>query len=452
MTTKKFNAFEYAGNCFSPKTGEEGLHLQKAFDSGYGYVFVVAANAGSGTEQKEATSTALERIQYYFENETDDDIAQVTGNALAYTSSYLFNLRKNNASFMPGELSCLVAVYINEKIYFSQVGDVCAYLQTDRHLLPLLADRKGHDNPGAVKEASHLDETVYMGAREMVTPQSSDLPLEPLAGDTLILASGRLCERLSHYKEIRRLLQDKMPLQTKVTRVLRYKRKKEEPCSAALIMIHFSQINNTTRNIMGAQSNKKAASKGSAGKKTNKGKGQQSGSGKIGSPLRIILAIIGLGLVLFMFYDLFLNDPRPPVDVPTVTTPDSLTVEVPEDSPGTDAAVDPDAVLADDPGYAGEPPEDIQYTVQPGDSWSRIYSQFGVCSWFIINYPRNSGRFGRDDALVAGETLQIPAKYSGNPELNPEYYTFFSTDQVGNACQHAGPELQESFEDMLESQ
>lgn len=452
MTTKKFNAFEYAGNCFSCKSGEEGLNLQKAFNSVYGYVFVVIANAGSGSNPKETSGMALERIQYYFDNETDDNIAQVTGNALAYTSSYLFNLRKNNPSFMPGDLSCLVAVYIDEKIYFSQVGDVCVYLQTDRHVLPLHADRKGPDNPDAVRGESHLNETVYMGSTEMVMPQSSDLPLEPLTGDTLILASGGFCDRLSHSKEIRKLLQDKMPLQTKVNRVLRYHKKNEEPCSAALTMIHFSQIKNTTRNIMGAQKNKNTASKGSTGKKTTKGEDQQSGSGKTGLPLRMILTVIGLGLVLFMFYDLFLNDPHPPADVPPVTTPDSLAVEIPEDAPDVDAAMDPDAVPADDPGYTGEPPKDIQYTVQPGDSWSRIYSRFGVCSWFIVNHPRNSGRFGRDDALVAGETLQIPVKYSGNPELNPEYYTFFTTDQVGNACQHAGPELRESFEDMLESQ
>jgi len=147
-----------------------------------------------------------------------------------------------------------------------------------------------------------------------------------------------------------------------------------------------------------------------------------------------------------MFYDMFLFNPRPVVDLESrEETPVHNTI--PELKPAPvkehDRTVNYKAILNH------IAPADTIYLVQSGDTWGSIYRQFEVCSWFIRNHEDNIGKFDGKGDPVAGKTIAIPLVYSANPQYNPRFHNEFKTDKVGSACQYAGEEFIEEFYETL---
>ncbi len=444
MATKKFSNFEYASLTDAGDAKTSGLHRFDAFATPHGHAFVVVSGDQDDEQQSELCEIAIERIKYYLDHEQDDAKDVVSRNALIYSSGYLYQMGQKDPSFRAGKLSCLCVLFSEEKIHYSWVGHVELFLFTGKRMYLLSwNDSENKIETAGIEYGSGLDKKKnFLGSQPIIAPCHGDSSVEPVNGDILILASGIVCRRL-HTKDIKKVLQDSMPLQTKAARIMRHSDSDTGRCPASITLLRFHGLKNTERSFGVGQ----VASKyDSSGHKTEQAMAKDKKSGKTSelNPfrlLKIIFSIIGIIVVAYFVYDLFIYDPRPPVSLPVtndVVVADTVEDDMVEEMKGEEPA-----------GETAFLPDDVVYVVRSGDTWGRIYIQYGVCSWFIINHAKNTGRFGRDDSLIAGERLHIPVKYSGKPEYNPHYYRHFSTEQVGNRCEHAGRDFLRAFEEKI---
>ena len=440
METKKFSTFEFGGSYLPARQESRELHIQHAFDSPYGHAIVLASalNAREG----ELTADIIDRINYYLHNEREDDPAEVCRNALIYTSGYLYQQQKKDGASSYAQLGCLCAIVRNDQVYYGALGQACLWIKTDRTWRPLLtltatvasADKEQADQAPA---SGH-----FLGSGILAEPVCPSRAFQPVAGDMVLLGSGPVCQVAGH-KSTRQILGDNMPLQTKVSRVLRQVSDREEGATAAVSILHFYQSTNATRAIpvpiIRAQEEQSLHTKKMTAKR--KKTKQNARKGGIKSWTKNLFSLLVLFAVGYMVYDLFIYDPRPPMALPPAT-----------ELPGPDLTVDVEDFPLSDAGPPAELPDDIPYRVRSGDTWSRIYLQFGVCSWFIRNHPPNVRRLGSRAGLMADVTLMIPVRYSSNPDYNPYYYTEFTTDKVGSNCQNVNEAFRDAFEEMVGAQ
>ncbi len=439
MTTKKFNKFEYAALADPGKAGIAGVHYQDVFETPLGHAFVLVADHHAEDGSSELCEIALERIRYYMNHDAEEIREEITTNALIYTSGYIYQHYNKDAP-KPGKgLSCLCVLYGDDQIHYSWVGDVGLYLFTGKrmHWLSWMDQRNSGSTAGNSEEAQ---KQVLLGQQTIIEPASNcDAPLKPVNGDKLILVSGTVGKCI-HTKETKRILKDSMPLQTKVNRILRHADHDRAQQSGALIILRFHAISNKERIISAdakMQTSVQPEKKDDmAGKKTKTAQKKMPVS-----MLGLILWILGFLAIAYFVYDLFIYDPHPPVSI-----------EVPQPEAGPDETINIPEEVAEEVADADLPaalPDDITYTVRSGDTWGRVYSQFMVCSWFVINHPPNTGRFGSQGSLIAGQRLQIPVRYSGDAQLNPNYYNEFTADKVGDGCRNVDRNFLEAFEDRL---
>lgn len=444
MATKKFNTFEYASMVKTGKSETSTLHRYDAFETPYGYAFVLIANDQDNEQQAELSEIAMKRIKYFLENEPDEKSEHVTKSALIYTSGYLYQFVNKNPSFKAGRISCLCVLYCNEKVYYAWTGNVELMLFTGKRLFLLTVKEAvdktdGNNDPSERNRSNITVQEEFLGSHSFVKPLSGNTCVEPVSGDKLIMASGNITNRLQ-LKEARRILCDNMPLQTQVARIMHENQGITDAHSSTLIVIRFYELKNTERKLPSKQLVSKPIL--SHDKKSNHTKVEKTIKHKQKSLFKIIknaFLVIALVMVGYFIYDLFIFDPHPPVGLPG----DLSRIE-------WQATIQPADTLNDyDTPERPVVPGDVVYTVRGGDTWGRIYTQFGVCSWFIINHPPNTGRFGREGSLLAGQRLHIPVKYSGKPELNPYYYREFATEKVGERCENVGQEFRQAFEDAI---
>lgn len=438
MATKKFSTFEYASHADEGSPDQGACIVQDVFETPHGQAIVVV----SGIKQKgeELSRTAFERVKYYLENEQDEPCEVITRNALIYTSGYLYQLQKKDPALKPGRISCLCVLFKDEKLHYSWVGEVELYLFTGKkmYILAWRDHSKGDASP-----------TGYLGQSATIEPGTEERALSPVAGDKLIMAAGELCKHL-HTRETRKILKDTMPLQTQASRILRQTAGKDAlPSASSIIMLDFHGISNTERSPGGMglslkmELTKHPKEQEMSTKKKKKKKKAVKAS-KLQPNWKTVLYIAGLLIVIFLLYDLVNYGPKP---IPLPSASEVVSDTFLHAGEAAQAEVDAATVLAEVPKVI---PGDETYVVRRGDTWGRIYTQFGVCSWFIINHPPNTGRFGSGGTLIAGERLYIPVKYSEKAELNPHHYREFSMDVVGSRCEHAGQELKDAFEEKLD--
>lgn len=437
MATKKFSSFEFASVADTGNSVTPGLHRYDAFKTPYGYAFVIVANDEDDKLQSELSGIALERIRYFLENEPDEKPGQVAKSALIYTSGYLYEFGKRNSSYKAGKISCLCVLYSNEEVFYAWAGHVGLFLFTGKRFYLLNCK----DNPTQVSldvSAGCLgDSEEFMGQRPLIEPHSGESCLQPVSGDKLIMTSGSISQHINT-KIIKKILTDNMPLQTKAARIMRQGKSSDDMYSSTIILLRFHDVKNRERKVGPVQKSggsnvmhEKTDSRVSKNTRQNKAPAK-----KYLTLAKYLLYTIGFLVVAYFFYDLFINDPRPPINLS----------EIKKDTVPEETAILPDSVL---PEQAPVLPDDLEYTVRSGDTWSRIYSQYGVCSWFIRNHPPNTGRFGSEGSLIAGQRLQIPVQYSRKPEFNPHYYSEFSTEKVGSRCENVNEAFLEAFKQKI---
>ncbi len=442
MNTKKLKSFEYAGKVHPGTDDLAGMHRQEAFDTSFGHVVVVVASEGMDKKQEELAGIVAERMQYYMVHADDEKVEDITTSALKYSSGYLYQLAKKDPSNTPALISCLCLLNHENTLCYAWAGDqVCVSLWDGKKLYPLLThvDDVTHGLPDNEKADQAKG---FIGQQADLNPKSATIPLKPLSGDCLLLGSGSICQDLSR-KDVRKVMQDSMPLQTKLLRIMGLRDKENAHAHASLMMISFYHVNHTKRVFVAGKEMNSSASRGvssAAHRASEKRKKKKRSPARLHVLKYAMLLLAGI-LVGYMVYDLFVFDPRPPVRLPATT---------PAETNDTIVSAPEEAIEALDvpPPF----PEDEIYTVRGGDTWSRIYRQYQVCSWFIVNHPRNTGRFGRDGSLISGQQLRIPVRYSGDSELNPYYYQEFTISEVGSGCEHVDQDFLDAFHEKHEPQ
>ncbi len=434
MATKKLSKFEYAGEEVPGSAGFKGLHRQAAFETPAGYAFVVVSSAVEEKSQADLTALVIDRIRYYMNTETEDSISSLSGNALVYTSGYLKQQSEKDPAKEAKKISCLCVLLHEETIHYAAAGDVCLWLFTDRKLIPV------YQPPSQAAIDAGADRN-YMGNQSLIKPVTGTPEgVAPLDHDKLLIGSASLCKCLTE-KQARKILQDSMPLKSKTLRLLQHACQETPPEAAALMILSFYELQNQERIVVPLEQpevHKQGISKDKP--KTNTAKKTAVKKPVVSAGLyywlKLGLRILALLFVGYMIYDLFIFDPHPPIQIPAAITvvEEDVAVDLPEDTLSFPEQ-EPPAM-----------PDDLTYTVRAGDTWSSIYRRYRVCSWFIINHPPNRGRLGREGSLIAGQSLRIPVKYSGSPDLNPHYYHEFTLDKVGSNCQNANRAFIESFE------
>lgn len=464
MATKKHKNFEYAGHTGGVDGEGKNLHAFYCFDTPNGFAYaVVGADRDVGPD-KSLAAIVGERLQYYLEIEEEVSPAEAVRNALVYVNGYIHALARKDPSLQSGELSCLCVLIRDQKVYYAWVGQVCLHLFTGKKLVPLTWEVFSGDE-GAGDGSGRPWELAFLGKQQFLDPGLCKEALVPVDGDMLILGSSGFCLGPDE-KHIRKVLTDSMPTHTKALRLTCKTGKDEDEAPMAVVLVRFYNMDQEERSFVAGSMPEVAAPEG---------RKEWGGiAWDLSNPwVKKILIGVGLVFVAYMLYDMFLFNPRPARQVPQLAEQelvldgdsllDTLGVAPADQSARQEtstpaAGVQPVAPAAERPvapalerpaGLAGPLPADREYTVRSGDTWGRIYREFEVCSWFIRNHPPNSGKFDRSGNPVAGADLMIPVMYSASQRLNPNHYSEFTTDKVGNACQNANRDFLRRFEERL---
>ena len=451
MATKKHRNFEFAGHAGG--LDKEGLnrHAYHCFNTPNGFAFaVVGADRELGPDLS-ASKTVMERLQYYLEIEEEASPAEAVRNALVYVNGYIYSLCRKDPSLDPGELSCLCAIFRDQQVWYAWVGQVCLHLFTGKKLVPLTWDVSGGHEGGGLA-GNRPWELAFLGKQQFMDPGVCREALVPVDGDMLILGSSGFCLNPDE-KQIRRVLTDVMPTHTKVQRLVSQTGREDEEAPMVVLLVGFYNMEQEVRSFVPGEPVADSVPE----TKSDPGSAFHFFSGPL---LKKVLIGLGALFLIYMLYDMFWFNPTPARKITLAeqdsaradSIPDSLAilpVDPPADRPTTASPADRPA--AGSPSGTPAPlPADSEYTVRSGDTWGRIYREFEVCSWFIRNHPPNAGKFDRSDNPVAGTRLVIPVKYSASRRLNPDYYQEFTTDKVGNACQHANRNFLRRFEESLQ--
>jgi len=424
MVTKKLKNFEYAGLKTAPEYASKGNFSEvNAFETPNGNLLVSVVGIQQVGQNPSISSIICERIKYYLDNEVLENAADALFNALAYTNGFVLELKRKQELHDDVRASVACILIKNSIAYYGWMGESSFYLFNGKRVYPL----GGALLKKEVKETENLDSderVLYLGDEQFAEPAVCEQPVVPVDGDIILAGAGKTWETIKP-KIYNGILADSMPTLTKAQRLLGIAGDTSPENSAAIQLVSFYNLENeqtpvtpVTKEPEQDISSETSYSNESANKLKNK------------RPLKRTLIIVACLLaVAYMFYDLFLKDP---VNVVNVSA--------------TETEIEADGGKAGEGSELAALPADVSYTVQSGDTWARIYTEFEVCSWFIKNHPPNSGRFDRDENPVAGRSILIPVKYSAKKELNPKFFSEFSLDKLGRTCQNANAEYRDAFE------
>jgi serine/threonine protein phosphatase PrpC len=430
MATRKLKNFEFAGLQNTDANDKAGLTSFDNFETPNGFVFLVSGSVELLEETQQICEVINERVRYYLDNEVLDDPKEAVRNALVYANGFVFERSRKEPEFRLKDASVLCLLVRDEKVFYAWMGDVSLFLYTGKRRYPLTWDLKTEAGSDALK--SEDNPLLFLGENQLAEPAVCEQPLVPVDGDMLFLGTGSLWNNIRE-KVFCTVLADSMPTHTKVQRVIKMAAEMQPETPIAAQLVSFYNLDQTERSFV-------------AGKSTPAPSVFERIQSKMEEKPKSSLAkslIIALGVVIlaYMFWDMFLNNPARPVRVsaPTEAISESDTLDDAADQ--TNAALAFNAVL----------PADVEYTVKSGDTWGRIYQQYEVCSWFIRNHQSNAGKFDSDDNPVSNTTLVIPIRYSASRRLNPDYFQEFTTDKVGNACQNANEAFKKRFDEKVRS-
>ncbi len=415
MATRKLRNFEYAFHSQEYKGTQQTREVSGVFEPGEDYLFVLCSSVSNEAKDAKAAEIALERISYFFESEYVENPIDALQYAIVYTNGFIHKYAGENEGFEGMQAACMVALVRDNKVYFANVGGNGLYFFNGKKLYPLAASNDEiQDN--------------LLGASNEISPFICEHPFVPVDDDTLFLCSERFLNCVSE-KSVKSILADPMPLLTKVSRLVDLAGQSCGDDNVSVQLINFYNIENEERSFTPSADTEK----GSFLEKVK--------LPKIIKDPKWNMVIIGAIILFFMYmvYDLFIYDPKPSkrIEISGQTeekTDAETTVE--ETKVAVETTKTSKVVI----------PADEIYVVKTGDTWGKIYQQFGVCSWFIKTHKSNKGKFDRAENPVAGTRINIPLQYSSKQNLNPDFYQEFSTEKVGSTCQNANENFLKAFE------
>jgi PPM family protein phosphatase len=420
MATRKLRNFEYAYHSQEYKSTEQIREVSGVFEPGNDHLFVLCSSMSNEIRDAKAAEIAVERIAYFFESEFIENPIDALNQAIVYTNGYIQNYGRENEGLEGMKTACLVVLNRDNKVYYANIGGNGLYFFNGKKLYPL-----------ACSSSDGLQEDTLLGVNSEINPFICEHPFVPVEDDTLVLCSEKFLGCVSE-KSVKAMLSDPMPLLTKVSRLVDLASQNCGDDNVSVVLINFYNMDNEERSF----DYNKTATSGSFVDKVKLPK-------LIKHPVWNMV-IIGAIILFFsyMVYDLFIYNPKPARRV-------ELSGQV--DDAGTEVGVPEEAKVVSVENAKGKEltyviPNDSVYAVKTGDTWGKIYQQFGVCSWFIRNHKPNTGKFDRANNPVAGTRIQIPLQYSSKQNLNPRFYQEFATEKVGSTCQNANESYLKAFE------
>lgn len=447
MANKKLKNFEFANHSEKGNSKTSNTDELTFFECVNGSVFLLCQDSMEYELAVSPAGLATERMKYYLENEFVDSPSAALRNALIYTNGFIFEYGRKNSDYKDAFVHCAVVIIRNNEVFYATMGDLALYFFYGKR--PVLIARGNVENEldrtdDKTEDGSNIKVSL-LGKHRDIEPVVNAQALVPLDGDMILMCSRGFYEIVSE-KNILRILTDPMPVQTKVYRFVDMASIASGDENISLQLISFYNLAHSERKYVplpvkkSKVLKKKLSSKTSAADTTVNASWLDQYSDRLkDSPARFILLGIVVLLIAYMFYDLFIHDPRPPVH-------QSADKEVVAENVSEEDTVPPGQQDMTETSGATIP-DDVIYTVKNGDTWSRIYSQYGVCSWFVRNHPSNAGKFDAEENPVAGTQLFIPILYSAKEAYNPDFYQEFSLQNTGSRCENASQEFIDKFEE-----
>ncbi len=446
MANRKLKNFEFANHSEKGNAKNTNTDELTYFDCVNGNVFILCQDSSDHTLEVSPAALASERLKYYLENEFVENPTAALRNALIYTNGFIFEYGRKNPGYEHAYVHCACVLIRDNKVFYATLGELSVFYFNGKR--PVLVSRgevveSDDEQQPSGGESEKSGNLVLLGKNRDIEPMVNAEPLVPVNDDMLLMCSKGFYESVVE-KSIQKILTDPMPVQTKVYRFVDMASIASGDENISLQLISFYNLDHTERKFVPLILKKSRATKKKFPAKDKEHNEEQKPSllneyreRLQDSPVKYVLVAIAVLLIAYMFYDLFIRDPMPPVR----RTAD--TVVAADDSTAAEV-ITPEEEVANP--SSAQIPDDAVYTVKSGDNWSRIYSQYGVCSWFIRNHPLNEGKFDSEDNPVAGSRIYIPLLYSAKAEHNPEFYREFSLEKTGSRCENANQDFIDAFE------
>jgi PPM family protein phosphatase len=438
MANKKLKNFEYANQTVKGQIPLMNTDKLSFFECDNGYVFLIADGEGFDDQGEKAAELAIERIQYYLENEFVDKPSEAVYNALVYANGFIYEQSRKNPHEDNRGVSVSCMLIRGNSVFYSSIGHCRIYFFDGRRIYLLSKGDIESIEPESNTDPEIADEIEirFLGKAKRIFPEVNTEALMPVNGDMILLVSDGLYNSLND-KALQKTLSDQMPAQTKIYRLMDLANLDSGEDNISAQLISFYNIENEVRKFTPLKEKSQV--------KINLPSRLPdftviSGLAKdyLKQPLyKTILGALAFLIFSYMFYDIFLYNPRPARKINNEKiVPSDLQENTESETPGD--------VISREP-VDSRIPADVVYLVKTGDTWSRIYSEFGVCSWFIRNHPPNAGKFDSADNPIAGQRLNIPIVYSSRRNLNPNFYQEFTIQKTGSRCENANDEFLKNF-------
>ncbi len=442
MANRKLKNFEFSD--FSGKGKETSKNNDEVvfFECSNGSIFLICSDSDGSRADVNPSALAAQRMRYYLENEFVPDPSVAIQNALIYTNGFIFENARKNEQFQGVYVHCACVLIRESKVYYSTSGNVMVKFFPGKKLYVLSQG----DNNRDVSSQSNLNENtgLLLGMQREIAPDVNSEPFIPLNGDILIAGNSGFFDGVGE-RNLIKILDDQMPLQTKAMRLADLALTGENEENPSFQLISFYNLEHQNRSFKatsGFVKTPKPHQSITLNKPLSAIDWQALKEKVISTPLKYVLILIAALLLGFMVYDMFFSVPAKKVVRAEPRQTDSVTEVVPVIQPveTPQRAAEPEVQVP-----ARKVPEDRNYQVRSGDTWGRIYTQFGVCSWFIRSHPANTGKFDKDDNPVSGSRLVIPVIYSARRDMNPDFYREFSIEKTGSRCENANQEFVDNF-------
>jgi PPM family protein phosphatase len=448
MANKKLRSFEFANHSEQGKANHSGADEVDFFECNNGSIFLICQDNLHENSETRPARLAAQRIRYYLENEYVVNPVNALYNALIYTNGFIYEYGRKNDQNIDVCVHCAIVLIRDNKAYYSTFGETAVFFYNGKkNYLLSRGDKRMHyplQHPEADPELE-ANPDYLLGKCRTINPDVNIEALIPMNNDMIILASKGFYNKVSD-KMISKILSDPMPVQNKVYRFIDLANIAGGEENISVQLISFYNLNNSVRQFKPLEIRRPIAVKKQAVKYSEdiESTSDRSGLEKLAEkyitrPVKYVLIVLGLVVLGYMVYDLFIYDPVPALKL-------NAQIHSSGENHLTTSREVTDLPVKTAP-FVNQALSDTIYLVKQGDTWGRIYSQFGVCSWFIRTHSSNKGRFDTNENPVAGSRISIPLLYSGRPELNPRFYMEFSLEATGTRCENAGQALVDSFFD-----
>ena len=440
MANKKLKNFEYANQTTQGQIPQVNTDRVSFFECINGSVFVITDGRGADETGIKASQLASERIKYYLENEFVEKPWEAVYNALIYANGFIFEQARKDPDIEAMGVSCSCLVIRDNLLYYASIGHSRIYYFNGRRLFLVSQGQslsREMDSSATKTDDSNDSLVPLLGISGRIEPDVNIEPLVPVDGDMILMTSDGMYNAV-HEKSIQKILHDPMPSQTKIYRLLDLANLQGGDDNISAQLITFYNLESAERKFVPIKSKQTTKEETSRNVSYYYNELKSQFDEWFSQPVyRIVLVVVAVLLLSYMFYDIFLYNPRPVKNIPREKPATQISEEVADDEPASEDVADNNL------------PEDIVYVVRPGDTWGRVYSEFGVCSWFIINHPENANKFDSSQNPVAGRQIHIPVSYSSKQALNPDFYQEFSLGKTGSRCENANEEFLRNFHEQL---